>query len=211
MQDFLIQAFIAFFVVIDPIGMAPLFVGLLNKADRAFQRRMAFRGVALATVILILFAFGGTALLRFLGIGLPAFRIAGGVLLFLLAVDMLFARPSGLRSTTEGEMEEAAHQEDVSVFPLAIPLIAGPGSMTTVVLLMGQAEGNPPMTIGVIAILISVLALTLISLLLATRLTAVLGVTGSNVISRVLGIVLAALAVQFALDGLRTSSLFVGG
>ena len=211
MHEFLLQAFIALLVVIDPVGMAPIFVGLTRAGNHAFQKRMAWRGVLLAAVVLVTFAFGGTALLGFLGIGLPAFRIAGGVMLFLIAVDMLFARPSGLRSTTEGEMEEAAHQEDISVFPLAIPLIAGPGAMTTVVLLMGQAGGQPAMVAGVIGTLLAVLALTLCSLLLSSGMTRLLGVTGSNVISRVLGIVLAALAVQFALDGLRTSALFGGG
>ena len=210
MTEFLLQAFIALLVVIDPVGMSPIFVGLTRAGQPQFQRRMAWRGVGLATVVLVAFAFGGPALLGFLGIGLPAFRIAGGVMLFLIAVDMLFARPSGLRSTTEGEMEEAAHQEDISVFPLAIPLIAGPGAMTTVVLLMGKANGQPAMVAAVVGTMIAVLGLTLISLLFSVRMTALLGVTGSNVISRVLGIVLAALAVQFALDGLLTSALFLG-
>ena len=207
MSDSLIQAFIALFVVIDPVGQAPIFAGLTRGAKKTYQRSMAIRGVLLASIILFIFAFAGSALMDSLGVGLPAFKIAGGVLLFLIAVDMLFARDSGLRSTTEGELKEADHRRDISVFPLAIPLIAGPGAMTTVVLLLRESAGDMPKTIGILAILAFVLLLTLIFLLLAVQITTLLGVTGSNVISRVLGIILTSLAVQWTLDGIKEAFL----
>jgi MarC family membrane protein len=138
---------------------------------------------------------------------LPAFRIAGGVLLFLLAVDMILVRPSGLRFATGEEQREAMDFEDISVFPLAIPLIAGPGAMTSLVLLMGRAEGDLVRIAWLLGVLAAVLALSLLALLFAARLTALMGTTGTNVIARVLGIVLAAVAVQYVLDGLIASGV----
>lgn len=207
MIDLAIQAFTVLVVVIDPIGVAPIFAALTSRATMPLRRRMAVRGVCLAAAILVIFAFVGHPLLQFLSVTLDAFRIAGGVLLFLLAVDMLFARPSGLRSTTGEEQEEASHQEDITVFPLAIPLLAGPGAMTSIVLLMGGVEGDPVRTMVVVGVLAVVLALSLLTLLAAGIISRLLGVTGSNVISRVLGIILAALAVQFILDGLRGAGI----
>jgi len=204
MVEFLLQAFVTLFVVVDPVGLAPVFMGLAHSGTAAYRRRMALRAVALATAVLLLFALLGPAVLRWLGVGLPAFRIAGGLLLMLLAIEMVFARQtSGLRSTTEQELAEADRREDISVFPLAIPLIAGPGAMTSLLLLMGRSEGDPARVWGVLGVLLAVLALTQTSLLLAARLTGWLGITGANVFTRVLGIVLSALAVQFVLDGLR--------
>jgi MarC family membrane protein len=198
----LLHIFIALFVVLDPIGLAPMFTALTRGVAADVQRRMAIKGTALATVILLVFFFSGDVLLHSMGISLAAFRIAGGVLLFLLAIDMVFARQSGLRSTTEREQQEAEHRQDVSVFPLAFPLIAGPGALTTVILM--ATTGQPPaFIIGMLVILLAVLTLTLISLLTAARLMRFLGETGANVISRVLGVVLAALAVQFIIDGLK--------
>jgi multiple antibiotic resistance protein len=139
-----------------------------------------------------------------LGIGLPAFRIAGGVLLFLLAIDMVFARQSGLRSTTIREQREAETKQDISVFPLAFPLIAGPGALTTVLLMSSTAKGAFAFT-GTLVVLLIVLGFTLVSLLYAARILRFLGETGANVISRLFGLVLAALAVQFILDGVRAS------
>lgn len=205
MAETLIQAFVALFVTLDPIGQVPIFGALTHGDSRRAQRRTAARGVALAALVLYAFAFGGTAILDWLGVGLPAFRIAGGILLLLLAVDMLFARHSGLRATTASEEQEAEERPDISVFPLAIPLIAGPGAMTTVVLMMGRSSGDPWAIAGVLAVLGLVLGLVLLALLLAGPINALLGITGANVITRVLGIVLAALAVQFVLDGLRTA------
>jgi multiple antibiotic resistance protein len=209
-QDYVFTAFTTLLVVIDPIGVAPIFVGLTPGADAARMRAVALRGVALAAAILYLFAFGGGVLLELLGVSLAAFRIAGGILLFLLAVDMILVRRSGLRATTGEEEEEARRFTDISVFPLAVPLLAGPGAMTSIVLLMGQAGGDPLRTGLLLAVLAAVLLLCLVALLLAAQLTRLLGVTGANVIGRVLGIVLAALAVQFVLDGLRGAGILAG-
>lgn len=211
MEELIVTAFTTLLVVIDPVGVAPIFMALTLRADARSRRVMAVRGVLLAAGILFVFALIGHRLLTVLGVGLPAFRIAGGVLLFLLAVDMLLARPSGLRSTTGEEDEEARHVEDISVFPLAIPLLAGPGAMTSIVLLMGRTGEEPRLVAALLGVLAVVLALSLAALLFAGALSRVLGRTGANVISRVLGIVLAALAVQFMLDGLAGAGVIAGG
>lgn len=203
MEEFLFNAFITLFVVMDPVGLAPVYGGLTVKATAVLKRQMAVRGIVVAGVILYAFALGGSTLLDALGVSLPAFRIAGGVLLFLLAIDMILVRAGGMHSTTTEEKEEARKQEDISVFPLAIPLIAGPGAMTSLVLLMGKAEGNYQYIGGLMGVVAGVLLLCLLALLASRHLMRILGVTGSNVVSRVLGIVLAALAVQFILDGLK--------
>ena len=203
MTEILTTAFVTFVVTVDPFGVAPLFVGLTGSASAIERRRLAVRGVVIGSVILIVFALVGEPLLRALGIGLPAFRIAGGILLLLLAIDMVMARQSGLRATTAHEDAETQSRTDIAVFPLGIPLIAGPGAITSVVLLVGQARGDIATQGAVIGVLVAVLILTLVCLLLAGQLMRLLGVTGINVISRVSGIIVAALAVQFMIDGLR--------
>ena len=207
MLDFLITSFITLVVVIDPVGIAPLFIGLSPRASRAQRRSMAMRAVLIAAIVLYVFAAGGMWLLGALGVSLAAFRIAGGLLLFLLAVDMILARATGLRSTTGEEDEEARHHQDISVFPLAIPLLAGPGAMTSLVLLMARTEGDPLRMWSVLGMLAVVLLLCLLTLLGANQVTRLLGLTGANVVGRVLGIILAALAVQFVLDGLAGAGL----
>jgi multiple antibiotic resistance protein len=202
----LLHAFVALFVVLDPIGLAPMFTAVTRGIAADIQRRIAVKGTALAAIILLVFFFSGDGLLRILGVSLAAFRIAGGALLFLLAIDMVFARQSGLRSTTEREQQEAEHRHDISVFPLAFPLIAGPGALTTVIL-MAAAPREPLVFFGMLSILIAVLALTLVSLLTAARLMRFLGETGTNVISRVFGVILAALAVQYVMDGIKAGFL----
>jgi multiple antibiotic resistance protein len=194
-------AFATLFVVIDPVGQAPIFISLTPGLRPAERRAVARRGVLVAAAVLVAFAWGGEPLLRVLGISLPAFRIAGGILLLLLAVDMLMARQTGLRATTPGEDSESAHRPDISVFPLAIPLIAGPGALTSVIMLMGRAGGNVPIEAGIVGVLLLVLALTLACLYLADLLLRLLGVIGVNVVTRISGILLAALAVQFIADG----------
>jgi multiple antibiotic resistance protein len=194
--------FVTFMVVLDPVGTSAVFAALTPNIEARHRRHMAERATFLAALILFVFAFVGAKLLAALGVSLAAFRIAGGLMLFMLAIDMVFARPSGLRGATPVENLEAEHRRDLTVFPLAFPLIAGPGAMTTVVLLMGRANGDPLQVGGVLSVLAAVLVVVLIMLYAAGGLRRVLGVTGSNVISRVLGIILAALAVQFVLDGL---------
>lgn len=207
MTELLINAFITLLVVVDPIGVAAIFGALTIGAADDYRLKMALKGTALSAVILILFTLVGNPLLETLGISLAAFRIAGGVLLFLLSIDMVLARDSGLRSTTLRENEEAVHREDISVFPLAIPLIAGPGALTSMLLLTGQGGNGFSATLVVIIVMLLILLITLFSLLFASRIMRLIGVTGSGVISRVLGILLAALAVQFMVDGI-TSSFF---
>ena len=195
-------------VTIDPIGVAPMFAGLTAQHTSAERRRMAVRGVAIAAGVLVGFALIGELLLGALGIELAAFRIAGGVLLLLLSIDMVMVRHSGLRTTTASEEAESGQRADISVFPLAIPLVAGPGAMTSVVLLMSAAAGDVAGSAVVLGELLLVLALTLGCFLGAGRLMKVLGITGVNVITRVSGLLLAALAVQFGIDGVRA---VVGG
>lgn len=203
MTETAFYAFVTFLVILDPPGTAAIFAAMTRNIEAHHRRAMAWRATAMAGALLFAFALGGEWLMEALGISLAAFRVGGGILLFLLATDMVFARQSGLRSTTPIENEEAAARDDITVFPLAFPLIAGPGAMTSVVLLMGQAEGDSVATAWILAVLAVVLLLVLAALLLAGRVLRVLGVTGAHVVSRVLGIVLAALAAQFVLDGLR--------
>ena len=202
MIEFAAAVFITFLVIIDPIGMVPLFAVLTQRRSKELRRRTAIRSISVAAITLLVIAVIGQIVLRFLGIGLPAFRMAGGLLLLLLSIDRVFARQSGIRSTTDAETEEAEDSTDVAVFPLAIPLIAGPGAMTSIILLMGQTKGDFILQTIVIALMLFVLGLCLLALLFAVRVMERLGVTGINVIGRVFGVVLAALAVQYILDGL---------
>jgi multiple antibiotic resistance protein len=203
MLDLAFNAFLTLLVVIDPLGMAPIFAALTRGYPEKRKRETAIRGALLGTGILLIFAFVGDGLLGALGIGLPAFRTAGGILLFLLSLDMIFASPSGLRSRTVREQEEISFEHDVSVFPLAIPLIAGPGAITTVLLYTGGRDVAG--IAGFVLVLLVVMLLTLISLLLAPRIMRLFGETGANVLTRVLGVLLAALAVQFVFDGIQSS------
>lgn len=199
-------SFVTLLVILDPIGCAVIFAGMMRGAPEEFRQRMAWQGTAVAGGILLAFAFGGQLLLAALGISLPAFRIAGGILLFLAATDMVFARPSGIRGPTAPEQKEAERSRDISVFPLAFPLLAGPGALTSIVLLMGRAT-SPLARAEVIVALAVVMALALAALLCAGKVMRLLGVTGANVISRILGIILAALAAQFVLDGIAQGVL----
>ncbi|MEM9576227.1 MAG: MarC family protein [Pseudomonadota bacterium] len=194
---FLITAFVTMFVVIDPIGLAPLFVALTQGKSAQLRRRIAFRATITAVFILLLFAIFGEALLAFIGISMPAFRVAGGVLLFLTALDMLFER----RTKRREDQSEEDETDDPSVFPLAIPLIAGPGSIASVILLMGQRPGleGTLMVLGVTGL---VMVIVMILFMASGLIERALGKTGITVVTRLLGMLLAALSVQFVLDGL---------
>ena len=205
--DTALLAFTTLFATIGPVDVAGLFAALTTKASASQRRIFALKGTLIAGGILLVFATFGNAVLLNLGIGLPALRTAGGILLLLIAIDMVFARSSGGSSTTEDETEEAGHKDDISVFPLATPLIAGPGTMGAVILLMAQADGDWHQEIAVIAAIIAVLVITLALLLMAGRIQKLLGVTGLNVITRVVGVLLSALAVQFIFDGIASSGL----
>jgi len=201
-------AFTTFFATIGPVDVAALFAALTQRTPATQRRALAFKGVLIATTILMVFAVVGEAALARLGITLAAMRTAGGILLLLIAIDMVFARHSGGSSTTDDETTEAKSKQDISVFPLATPLIAGPGSMGAVVLLSAEAGGNLLHWAVTVGALLAVLLVTLVLLLMSGQVQKVLGVTGLNVISRVVGVLLAALSVQFMFDGLSASPLF---
>lgn len=201
---FLITAFVALFVVIDPIGLAPLFVALTAGMPPARRRAIGIRACVVALGVLLVFAFFGEAVLGFIGISMPAFRVAGGILLFLTALDMLFERRQKRRA--DQAEEDDLHEDDPSVFPLAIPLIAGPGAIATLILLLGQTE-NPAGFAAVLVVLLAVLSIVFLFFLLSGVLERLLGKTGITVVTRLLGMLLAALSVQFVLDGLRSFGL----
>ena len=205
MTEFAVTAFVTLFVIVDPVGNVPFFVALTPHATAEERMRIALRANLVAAVLLVVFGFAGHWILQGLGIGLPAFRIGGGILLLLLAIEMVFARQSGLRATTSGEDEEAAHRLDVAVFPLAVPLIAGPGALASILLLMGDAAGSLVQRGVLVAVLAAVFVANFATLVLGTRILARIGVTGINVLTRVFGVVLTALAVQFVIDGAKAA------
>jgi len=207
MLEIAIRAFTTFFATVSPVDVAALFAALSAAATPKQRRSMAVKGTLIATILLLLFTLFGAEVLRWMGITLPALKTAGGVLLLLMSIDMVFARPSGMTSTTVAETSEAATKNDISVFPLATPLIAGPGALGAAVLLTAETEGDLVLQATVVAALLVVMAITLALLLIAVQLHRFLGVTGQNVITRVVGILLAALAVQFLFDGVRNSGL----
>lgn len=197
---FLITAFVTLFVVIDPIGLSPLFVALTRGMDDKQRRAVGLRALAVALVLLTLFGLIGEILLTSIGISMPAFQIAGGILLFLTALDMLFER------RTQRRAGQAEAQSDPSIFPLAMPLIAGPGAMASMILLVGEASDWA----GVFAIhlvMAAVLVIAFILFSLATLLERALGPTGTMVVTRLLGMLLSALSVQFVINGARAAGI----
>ena len=200
-------AFTTFFATISPIEAAAMYAALTPTSTAEHRRSMAIRGSLIASGIMLAFALFGELLLSTLGISLAALRTAGGILLLLIGIDMVFARSSGGTSTTDDETQEAEQKKDISVFPLATPLIAGPGAMGAAILLMANAEGEWKSQAIVIACLVLVLLITFIALLSATYIQRILGVTGLHVISRIFGVLLSALAVQFIFDGISQSGL----
>ncbi|MFW8636129.1 MarC family protein [Cribrihabitans pelagius] len=195
---FLITSFVTLFVIVDPIGLTPVFLALTQGMPPARRRSIAVRAIVTSAFILALFTAFGEAVLGFIGISMPAFRIAGGVLLFLTALDMLFER----RNKRREDRSEEEEFDDPSVFPLAIPLIGGPGSIATVILLAGQQPGFTGFAM-VMGVVLAVLAILLGMCLFSGMLERMLGKTGITVVTRLLGMLLAALSVQFVLDGLR--------
>jgi multiple antibiotic resistance protein len=207
MIDTAILAFTTLFATIGPLDVAAMFAVLTVNDSAAVRRRTAFRSTFVATVILLVFALLGEVMLKSLGISLAALQIGGGILLLLIGIEMAFAISSGATSTTDEEKQEAATRQDIAVFPLATPLIAGPGAMGAVILLMAATDGVIVLKLAVVSMLLLMLLLTLLSMLLATHIYRLLGVTGMHVISRVMGVLLSALAVQFILDGIQKSGL----
>lgn len=204
MLDVFLPALTTLFVVVDPLGLMPMFAVMTSGGDRAYRRSMAVRGTVIATIILLLFAFAGESILNFLGITIGAFRIAGGLLLFVTAFEMIFEFRNKRRSHTA----EAAHKpgpEDISVFPLAIPLLAGPGAITSIILLTTPHGDNWLGVALVLLALLLVMALSFVLFLLSGKLMAALGPTVTMVITRLLGVLLAALAAQFIIDGIKAA------
>ena len=204
MIELFTTAFITLAVIIDPPGCAPIFASLTRGSAAAERRAMAVRACAVAWSILIFFSLLGEPLLRTLGISLSAFRLAGGIMLFMIALDMVFERRTERREERAKEIEGTPDAEDISVFPMAIPMIAGPGSIASIMLLSARAEGTLQGLV-VLAAMTAVILLTLVSLLLAGRLMKLIGARLEAMITRILGVILAALAAQFVLDGLERS------
>lgn len=203
MIDLFISAFVTLFVVIDPPGCAPIYASLTSGASAAQRRAMAIRATLIAGGILIFFAMFGEALLSFLHIDLDSFRIAGGIMLFMIAIDMVFEKRTERREQ-RAEKVAASDVEDVSVFPMAMPMLAGPGSIASVMLLVAQNNGLDRAFV-IFGALLLVLLITLAALLAAGPLMRVIGNKGEAVITRLLGVLLAALAAQFVIDGLKAS------
>jgi multiple antibiotic resistance protein len=204
MMELFISAFITLFVVIDPPGCAPIYASLTGGATDRQRRSMAWRAVALAGAILIFFALFGEDLLGFLHIDLDSFRIAGGIMLFVIAIDMVFEKRTERREQRAEKIKATPEVEDVSTFPMAMPMIAGPGSIASVMLLVSQNDGIEA-ALTIFGALLAVLLITLAALLLAGPLMRVMGAKAEAVITRLLGVLLAALAAQFVIDGLKAS------
>jgi multiple antibiotic resistance protein len=204
MLELYISSLITFFVVIDPPGCAPIYAGLSSGATPAHRRSMAVRAVFVASIILFVFAAFGETLLRALGISLASFRIAGGIMLFLIALEMVFEKRTERREDRAAKIAATPEVEDVSIFPMAMPMIAGPGSIASVMLMMSRNHGVENVVV-VLAALLTILLLTLAALLAAGPIMRVLGAKIEAVITRLLGVLLAALAVQFVIDGVKIS------
>jgi len=210
-----ISAFVTLFVVIDPPGCVPIFSSLTAGTSSAHRTQMAIRSCLIAAGVLVAFALGGEAFLSALGITLPAFKIAGGIMVFVIAIDMVFEKRTRRRESRAEEVKSTAaasgkplEEEDISVFPMAIPMLAGPGSIASVMLLSARTGGDVASEFAVLAALVAVLALTFLSLLAAGPLMKLMGAKFEGALTRLLGVVLAALAAQFVIDGIKQSFNF---
>lgn len=203
MMNSYLNAFISLLVVIDPVALVPIFMSLTQKMTTSERNKAAHKSCWISAILLLLFAFGGEMLLKLMGISEAAFQIAGGFLLMIAAVEMVIAQHTGMTSTTAPEEREANISRDITVFPLAIPLISGPGALATVVLVMQEGEESYLHQLIIVGIVLVVMGITFLSLRAATFIQKILGVTGSNVITRVFGIILTALATQFIITGIK--------
>jgi multiple antibiotic resistance protein len=203
---FALTSFATAFTIIDPIGMIPLTLAATVSMPAQKRPKVVDQAVIVAAIVMLVMGIIGRPLLKYLGITLPAFLIAGGILLFLIAIDMLFARPTGAKRT-EQEERDAAQAENPAVFPLAIPMIAGPGTLATVMLLVNLARNDPARIVTVIVACAAALCITWLFMRGATRFQHLIGRTGIHVITRLLGIILAALAVQFVLNGVSATQI----
>ncbi len=203
MLDELVKFFVVLLVVIEPLSLLPILAGLTDGADDAYRRRMSVKSVGISAIVCLVFAACGGLLLRLLGISVDAFKVGGGILLFILAIEMVYARPSGARSITPGEDAAAHHRGDISVFPLAFPLIAGPGALATILLAFGGVQLGSVQFFAQVAVILVVLGINLVLMLMTGPVMRIIGETGGNVMGRLLGVLLAALASQFVMDGVR--------
>jgi len=205
MIDELVKFFVVLLVVVEPLSLLPILAGLTEGANDAYRRRMSAKAVGISAVVCLVFAVSGVLLLELLGISVDAFKVGGGILLFILAIEMVFARPSGARSITPGE-DQAAHQRgDISVFPLAFPLIAGPGALATILLAFAGVPIGSMQFFAQLGVIVLVLGITLALMLMTGPVMRAIGQTGGAVMGRLLGVLLAALASQFVMDGVRGS------
>lgn len=203
MEEAFVAAFIALFVIVDPIGIAPVFAGLTQGTDNSHKRKMALKGTIIGTLILVFFALVGKPFLNALGISMDGLRVAGGVMLFIIALEMVMEKRTERKQESAEKLDE--YFEDISVFPVALPLLAGPGSIATIMLLMTSYENDITAQTGVMAALGVVMALTLIIFFMASKVMNWLGPTVNAVLTRLLGVILAALAAQYILDGLKNT------
>ena len=200
-------ALATFFATIGPLDVAAVFAALTASHSQQRRRQMAIRGAAIAAAVLLLFAIAGERVLALLGISLAALRTGGGILLLLIGIEMVFARTSGSTTTTDEENAEAMGKQDISVFPIATPLIAGPGAMGATVLLVANTEGDLVQQATIIACLLAMIGFTFVMMLLSAQVVRLFGMTGMHVITRIMGVLLSALAVQFIFDGIAASGL----
>lgn len=207
--DVALTAFVTMFVIIDPIGLLPIFISLTKGASLSHQRKMAIKGTLIGGATLLFFALLGDRFLSLLGVGLPSFRIAGGAMLFLMALEMVFDKRSKRRESSAESMREEImadrHYDDISVFPLSIPLISGPGAIASIMLLISANRDNVIHQATVLGVLAIVLLIAFTLFLLAPKLEKLMGVTFTQIVSRVLGVILGALAVQYIVDGIKLS------
>ena len=203
-------ALATFFATIGPLDVAAVFAALTASHSKQRRRQMAIRGAVIAGGVLLLFAVAGERVLGLLGISLAALRTGGGILLLLIGIEMVFARTSGSTTTTDEENAEAMGKQDISVFPIATPLIAGPGAMGATVLLVANTEGDLAQQATIIACLIVMIVFTFAMMLLSAQVVRLFGMTGMHVITRIMGVLLSALAVQFIFDGIAASGLLGG-
>ncbi len=203
LTEFLTSAIVTLLVTLDPPGLAPIFLSVTLGMNAGERKRVAIRASLIAFGIMVFFAVGGDALLRALGISLPAFRISGGILLFTIAFEMVFELRSKRKTTTAEIAITEDHIHNVAAFPLAIPLMAGPGTITAVILLAGRAGSSLPLVLILAGVIAVVVLSCLAMFLMAERVSRWLGITGNVVLTRLLGVILAALAIQFVIDGIK--------
>ena len=203
LTEFLTSAIVTLLVTLDPPGLAPIFLSVTLGMNADERKRVAIRASLIAFGIMVFFAVGGDALLRALGISLPAFRISGGILLFTIAFEMVFELRSKRKTTTAEIAITEDHIHNVAAFPLAIPLMAGPGAITAVILLAGRAGSSLPLVLILAGVIAVVVLSCLAMFLMAERVSRWLGITGNVVLTRLLGVILAALAIQFVIDGIK--------